>query len=235
MPIYRRSRRGEFQRKTRNFEHPYQLLHFLSTATEDEFKPFQNLADDYLEGRRIPERVLRRSGLLKIAKSKPRDLIPHVVDELESHSQKDRESQLGGGITEAVSTIVREASHLLGLDVLKDSIFGAPSRKPVPLTAETAAFLTDMTYRNVKDRPHHTIGYTRMPQYDSDFISVWKNENTGEHLVTVRGTKVKGKDFLADAGIFLGKTDTSLKELDDTLMKLEQTFPNKKYDISSRF
>ena len=233
MPNYRRSQRGEFQRRTRNFEHPYQLLHFLSTATEKEFKPFQNLADDYLEGRRIPPRVLRRSGLSQISQYTPRNLIPHVVDELESHSREDRESQLGGGIVEGLSTIVGEAAHLLGLDVLKDSIFGAPSRKPVPLVAETAAFLTDLTYRDVKDRPLHSIGYSRLPQYDSNFISVWENEKTGEHLVTVRGTRLKGKDLLADAGIFLGKTDTSLKELDDTLLKLEETFPNKKYDISS--
>ena len=227
MPSYRRSKRGEFQRRTRNFEHPYQLLHFLSTASEDEFKPFRNLADDYLAGRRVPPRKLFRSSLQRISKDTPRSLIPYVVDELEN------DSLLGGGIVEAAGTIVHEAAHLLGLDVLKDSIFGAPSRKPVPLSAETAAYLTDQTYKKVQDRPAGTIGYTRLPEYDSSFVSVWQNDKTSEHLVTVRGTVLAGKDLLADAGIFFGKTDTSLEELDDTLLKLERMYPDKKYDIAS--
>ena len=233
MPKYTRSSRGELEKRTRNFQHPYQMIHFLSTVTEEEFTPFRNLAKDYLDGSRAPPRRLSRSSLKHILEDKPRNLIPRVVQEFESYSDPNEVSILGGGIAEGIGTMVGEASHLLGLDVLKDAIFGAPKRKPVPLTAETAAYLTDMTYRTVDKRPKKTVGYTRLPNYDSNYVSVWQNDTTSEIIVTVRGTKLSAKDLISDAKILFGKTNSKLKELDETLFKLEERYPDQKFDIAS--
>ena len=209
------------------------MLHFLATATDDEFTPFRNLAKDYLSGDRVPGRQLKRRSLERIVKEKPRQLISRVVDELQSYHDPDADSLLGGGIAEAINLITHEGAHLLGLDVLKDKIFGAPKRKPIPLNSEIAAYLTDKTYLKPSERPLKTVGYTRLPEYDSSYVSVWKNDKSDELTVSVRGTKLSAKDLLFDAAIMFGKTDVKLKELDETLNRIETRYPGQKYNLAS--
>ena len=119
------------------------------------------------------------------------------------------------------------------MDVLKDKIFGAPRKKTIPLNSEIAAYLTDKTYLKPAKRPLKTVGYTRLPEYDSSYVSVWKNDTTGELTVTVRGTKLSPKDLFFDAEIMLGKTTIKSDKLDDTLNKIETRYPNQKYNIAS--
>jgi pimeloyl-ACP methyl ester carboxylesterase len=127
--------------------------------------------------------------------------------------------------------LVGEASHLLGLDVLSDAIFGAPEHKLIPLEAERGAYLTDMTYKSISERPDKTIGYTRLKQYDGDMFSVWQNDKSGELTVTVAGTKLNFSNILEDVKIFFGKTDSKLTALDETLNTIEKEFPGKKYNL----
>ena len=228
MPKYRRGK-GRFQRKVRNFEHPYQMMYFLNTATEEQYEPFRKIAKSYLDGSRVPGRQLKRSSLEHIAYGDPKTLLPHVVNEFQAGG-----SELGGGVASGLSTVVHEGAHLLGLDLLWDKVFGAPRPKMQSQESQFMAYLVSQAYKPVSKRKDHTIGFTRVQKYDTDQIAVWKNDKSGELTVTVRGTKfLKPKDLLADAKIIFGKTNSTLPALEKTLSDIERDHPGQKYNIAA--
>ena len=205
------------------------MIHFLNTATPEQYQPFRDLANSYLDGTHVPGRKLKVSTLRNIAFGDPQRLISTVVDEFQS---KDG-SKLGGGIASGLSTIVHESGHLLGLDLLWDKIFGVKKQSLQTLESQKVAYLVDLTYKPASKRKDHTIGFTRLPRFDSDMISVWQNDATGELTVTVRGTKFKASNILADAQILLGKTKMTLPALESTLSEIEKEYPGKKYNIGA--
>ena len=109
----------------RNFENVEQLFHQLILLDKEGFEPYRDMARQYLSGKRVPTRKLKRSALKKIAHTqKPRDLVQHVVREVESHKDPSQKSQLGGGVFEAAHTVTHELLHLVGANILFDKIFG---------------------------------------------------------------------------------------------------------------
>ena len=154
MPRYLSSRDGEFQRyKRRSFATPDHLIHFLSSTTDDSWAPFKKIATEYATNKRTPPRRLKLSHVRQVATSHPRDLVSHVVEEFNSHVDPDRESLLGGGISDTLHTIGHEVGHLFGLDKLSDLIFGGPDVKERSRESEVAAYLVKQTYQPVNKRP----------------------------------------------------------------------------------
>ena len=232
MPRYSKNHRGELQKpKNRSFTSSRQLIHFLATASEDEWLPFQHTAADFLRGKKKPTRRLKRTHLHTLTTTKPFDLLRHVHDEFDSHHDPDRESLLGGGLVETIHTVGAEVSHLLGLDQLANLITGGPKINPRTLRSEIVAYLTDLTYDKPDKRPDETVGYTRVKKYDSEQFAVWEKSD-GELLVTVRGSKLNFSDISADIGIAFGKTGQKSDALDKLLTQIEEDYPGKKYDIS---
>ena len=74
MPKYRRGR-GKLVKKHRNFEHPYQLIHFLSSTREKEYKPFRDIAKQYLDGSIVPGHRIRKNALQHIAYNDPKKFL----------------------------------------------------------------------------------------------------------------------------------------------------------------
>ena len=232
MPRYRRSHRGEFQKpKNRSFKDSKQLIHFLATATDEEWQPFGDTANHFLTGKKKPSRRLKRTHLHTLATHKPFDLLQQVHDEFNSHHDPDRESLLGGGIVETIHTVGHEVAHLLGLDRLSDLLTGGPKENPRTRRSEVIAYLTDETYKKPSERRNETVGYTRVQKYDSEQFAVWE-QASGEILVTVRGSKLNWDDISTDIGIMFGKTGQKSDPLDALLDQIEKDYPGKKYDIA---
>jgi hypothetical protein len=199
----------------------------LSTADEESFKPFRDKAHDYLSGVDTPPVRLQKRGLQRIATEHPRDLVPHAVSEFNSNSA------LGGGIASGVAVIFDQISHLLGFDKLKDAVFGVDKKKTQSLESQFAAYLVDKTYADIDNRPDKVLNrFVRVPGYDTEHVSVWLNNDTGEYTVTVRGSKAQAGDIKEDIGILVGNTNPNSSELDGVLDKLEAANPNVKYDIA---
>ena len=89
------------------------MLHFLHTATEEDWEPFKRLATEYATNKRKPPKRMNLEHLNTVATSKPRDLVPHVVNELNSHNDPERESLLGGGIADIIHTAGHTVAHTL--------------------------------------------------------------------------------------------------------------------------
>jgi len=234
MPRYISSRDGEFQgRKKRSFVSPNHIIHFLSTARDQDWEPFKNIAIEYATNKRTPPKRLNLRHVNTVASSKPRDLVPHVINEFNSHVDPDRESLLGGGIADVIHTVGHTVGHLFGLDKLSDAIFGGPTQKERSYDSEIAAYLVDQTYKPPKERPFIGVdGYKRLQKYDSDFYSVWEKPD-GELLVTIRGTKLNHSDIGSDMKILVGTKGGKLDSLDPLFDQLEKDFPNTKYNTAA--
>ena len=225
MPRYRKSQNKKLVRKSRSFQNPYQIIHFLSSASQEEFKPFQDKAKDYLTGKSVPLAPLKKSSLHKIASMKPRDLMSHAV----SSFQNDK--AVGGGISSALAILLKQFGHLIGFDKIKDAVFGS-KKTPRSQKSQFLAYLVDQTYNTIGERPNTVLQkFERLPDYDSKHVSVWRDNTTGELTVSVRGTQDK-MDYVEDIGVLFGNTNPNSSELDGILDKLEEDFPNVKYDIA---
>lgn len=208
MPRYRKRRGKKIVHKPTTFDHPYQMIHFLSTATESEFAPLREKANDYLNGVETPPIPLRRRALQQIATQHPRKLVKHAVDEL------NRNDMVGGGISSGVAVLLKEFGHLLGLDVIANKITGVKKQKLQSLDSQFAAYLVDQSYKKQEDREETALGkFKRLTKYDTDITTVWQNVETNELTVAVRGTKMNAKDLLQDVGILFGNTQTKSKIL----------------------
>ena len=75
MPKYRKGR-GKLVKKHRNFKHPYQMIHFLSSTREKEYAPFRDIAKQYLSGEIVPSIQLSRQAIQHIAYNDPKALVP---------------------------------------------------------------------------------------------------------------------------------------------------------------
>ena len=229
MPRYTKSKNKKIVRKQKDFKHPYQVLHFLQTATDSQFKPFRDQARDYLTEASVPPVKLQRRSLQKIALLNPKELTKHAAHDFHGNDA------LGGGVGSSIAVINNQIKHLLGIDKVSDAVFGVKKpQKLQSLDAQFAAYLVDLTYGKMKDRPESALGrFQRMPKYDTDHVSVWKNTLTGEMTVAVRGTKLQASDLLQDLEILLGKTKVESKELDRVLDQLEYDYPRMKYNVAA--
>jgi hypothetical protein len=139
----------------------------------------------------------------------------------------------GGGIGSGVAVIYNQISHLLGFDLVHDAVFGVDKKKPQSLESQFAAYLVDKTYDDIDKRPATVLNrFVRVPAYDTEHVSVWKNNKTGEYTVTVRGSRAEAGDIKEDLGIAVGNTNPNSSELDGVLDRLEAANPNAKYDIA---
>ena len=234
MPKYYKGTSGYLH--VRNVENIEQLIHHLIIMDDKSFKPYKNMAEDFVQGRKIPTRRLKRKSLKKIANTNhPRDLVPQIIYEVQSHKTPLQKSQLAGGFTETVHTITHELLHLIGADVLADAIFGiSDPNKLVPLDAQFASFLVDQTYENIEDRKSFTLGkFKRIPKYDTSYTSVWENTTTGELTLSIRGTKATKSDIANDMLILSGKTNVTNEDVASVMDRLAVDYPYQKYDVAA--
>lgn len=227
MPKYVRSKKGEMQRASfKGFDSVAHMTQFLARCDAPTWKAYQKLAQDYLRHKKTPPHPLRKSVLRAITKHSSQKIVRHV--ELEHHHRRRTKKHLGGGIYEAVSTITNEAWNLAGLPYLMDSIGKGPTRKELSLKQKMFARAVDETYQKPDQRLDRIGTMTRLPEYDSGRISVWK-QASGELFVAVHGTKLTLSDLRDDAHILAGYQNVTDPEVDAIVDRLDAQ--PRKYDI----
>jgi len=230
MPKYTKGRgKRKLTRKKRYPAHPYEVLHALATTRDKDFTHYRKYAQDYLDGSKVPPIPLDKMGLVHIVHNNQQYLTKQAA-----HDFSDNKKQLGGGIASAISVITGELSHLVGADAFLEWIGAVKKPKKFQtFESQVAAYLTDLTYKQVDERPDKAMMYERLEKYDSDHCSVWKNRNTGEILLTVRGTKLTNADINQDMQILLGQTRMEDLEFKSVLEKLSSDFPHEQYSIAA--
>ena len=177
---------------------------------------FRDRAKGWLDGTSSPPVKLGKRALRLIAHTHPRHVAAAIMSEAKLHSKG---TDVGGGIGEAIQTIGRAARNALGIPKILEW-FGHKGyeKKRIPREAQIFAAAVSATYKDIDERPDKLYGLTRLPEYDSDRLSVWKEPN-GDYFVSVHGTKMTAHDLGQDAAILAGQPVTN-KEVTDVITKL---------------
>ena len=215
------------RKRFKGFDSLAHMTQFLARCDKKTWHEYRKIAKDYLTGKKTPPRRLRKTVLRKILRNSPQRLVGHVEREHRYHRRKPKNSKLGGGISEAVSTISHEAANLLGVPYLQDLIGKGPNRKPLTDKQQAFAAAIDDTYKPVGERKNKIGGMTRLTDYDSDRISVWRQDN-GEKFIAVHGTAGMG-DVKEDAKLLTGKETSVDPEVEALMDKLDAA--GEDYDI----
>lgn len=231
MPKYTKSRgRKKLVKKKKRFRHPYEVLHALSSTRPEDFEHYRELAKDYLSGEKVPPVALSRESLAQLVTENQQFLTQQAAHEFHDGDG----GGLGGGIASATAVIGQEISHLVGADAFMDWIGHINKPKKYPgYEAQVASFLTDMTYKDIGERPDLALMYERLPRFDTEHCSVWRNRNTDELMVCINGTKLKPSDLKQDLEILMGSVNVEDVEFKGVLDKLQKEYPNQKYDLSA--
>jgi len=229
MPKYTKGRgRKKLVKKKKRFGHPYDVLHALAATPPERFQKYRDLAGDYLSGNKVPPAALSRDSLSQMVNENQQYLASQAAHEFHGGGG------LGGGISTATAVIGSELSHLVGADAFFDWLghINKP-RKYGSFESQVAAYLVEMTYKDEDSRPSLALMYERLPKYDTDHCSVWRNRDTNEILCCVRGTKMSAADLKQDLEIVMGGTRIEDVEFRKVLDKLQQDFPNQKYQLAA--
>ena len=97
---------------------------------------------------------------------------------------------------------------------------------------EQYARILDAGYKNPDVREAEVLGWTRVPEMDSEYLSVWDNPD-GHRFIAVRGTKWShSQDVLRDLDIVRrGRTDNAIG--DDLQKIIDATEPSRIVDVAA--
>ena len=134
--------------------------------------------------------------------------------------------------TDGLAWMLDKVPSGLGLNWLKG--LGQAAIKPfrgdhISEVDEQYARLVDQAYREAGERPDRFEHWTRQSDFDSDYISVFDNDD-GHRFVAVRGTKMNLRDLGEDARIGFDGSPHNL--IGDELRKvLDHTEPGRAVDV----
>ena len=221
--------RGKLQTKQwKGFKSPEHMLQAVARSRADDphWEAVRRIAQDFLDGRKTPKYKLRRNDLLKVTHYPPHTLTKSLMHDL---SRARRQKKKGAGIFDAIHALWDEAAHLVGADALWDALgMYTPTLSITDPQQEIAAAL-QQAYKPVGERRGVVGNMTRLASFDTDQLAVWQQEN-GEYLITVRGTKISsGSDLGNDAQILAGGEVRS-HELETLLQQLNME--GQKYNLA---
>ena len=195
------------------------MMHFLTRQDPNDERyaiHFRGKAQEWLDGKSIPPARLDTRALRHIATSHPLHLAGELMTEMK-HRRKG--GDVGGGIAEALHTLGSAAANALGIPKIVEWLGGGYEHRKIPREQQIFAEAVQATYKKIEDRPDKLFGLVRLPEYDLDRLSVWKEPNKNAVFVSVHGTKMNWHDLGADAQILAGGTVTS-QEVSETVTKL---------------
>ena len=195
----------------------------LAKMDKDEWKSFKEGVKRIAQTRTSITPKIKQESYQKLANYE--FSIQAILDiELEDrmHNKTNNNVHEGGGIHEAF-TVVHDA---LGLHAGEDI-----SDRKLTDEEHMYAHLIQQTYED--NRPRSYEGWERLYEYDSKYGTIWRNQNDGRYVVTVRGTKKHLADWWKDAKILAGSSSVQDNDLNDSIKRFVEDHPRQKYDIAS--
>ena len=249
MPRYtKQGRKGNSFRKRFKKWSPAQAQSVLSRLSKEEFEVMKDVARHFKGDRNVYSPHLPVNHTKKIKPSSygyiigarhGYDLGKTIEAERRTHANHDIESHQGGGILEAFNVVGNYVWELY--NPLPDSVkwaaekfVGRESSRNMSKSDKNNADLVGEAYNDVGSRVDSLDGYTRLPEYDTKYSSVWKDQD-GNLSVAIRGSKTF-KDFMwQDPGIlFHGKPDDRESEtIQQYLISIAKDHPDVDLTVNS--
>ena len=195
------------------------MVHFLTKQDPNDERyatHFRDKALNWLNGNSEPPVRLSKRALRRVVHSHPLHLAGELMTEMK---RRRKGGDVGGGIVEVIHTLGSEAANLLGIPKVIEWFGGGYEHRKIPREQQIFAEAVQATYEKIEDRPDTLFGLVRLPEYDLDRLSVWKEPNQNAVFVSVHGTQMNWHDLGADAQILAGATVTS-QEVQDTVTQL---------------
>jgi hypothetical protein len=190
----------------------------------------QQIAGEALEGKHTFENKIKPSSFRVLTENSGFETIKHLTDEFLGHRDANSEVHAGGGIREAVSSVLQIVGGWIGGERVNK--WFAPHKKvePIPDKSKMMARLLQGTYQD--ERPETIGNWTRIDDYDTNYGSIWKNRSN-EYVLSVRGTKLKMRDIISDVKIAGGSYSQTDDTLTKTLREFHEEHPNSKLSIAA--
>ena len=226
MPRYVKGRNKKLQRCS-GFENAHHMSKWLTRTNRNDTiwkTHFSEKAKTYKNHNKRP--FLHARSLRAVAQKTPVKLAGDVLRELR---QARKGKAVGGGISETIHWFAAEAANVMGINSFKEYVGLGYQHREIPDEAQRFAFAVQETYKDKDKRAHKIHGLQRVPKYDNDRYSVWKQPN-GQLLVTIHGTKMGARDLFSDSKIAMGRTVS-----DAAVEKLFQEFDatGVEYDVAA--
>jgi hypothetical protein len=167
-----------------------------------------------------------------------------MIKEHKPERPSDEQAQYHGGkvgeavhkLTDALSWLVQEAGGGKNNPVPWLGNLPQYALKPFRGEAQTEvdeqyARLLSGGYKKLGERPEQSLGWQRVPKWDTEYVSVWDNPD-GHRFICVRGTNPTAKkDLLHDVNI--ARLGTTYDEVGPELQRiLDDTEPSRIVDIA---
>ena len=205
------------------------VLRVLVKTTPTEWKHVQDAANNALKKTYLSEKI-KPSSLKLIATASKYELSQKIINEHVEHHNPNSESHLGGGLHHGIQQIFKTIWNLLGgHSITRLFKRDKKARELKPLQKEAAKLLSG-TYS--AKRPETVDEWTRIKDYDTEYGSFWQNDR-GEFVLSVRGTRPKWKDLFKDGKILAGSESEHNETLERSIDHFIRQHPDAKLVVSA--
>ena len=213
------------------------LMRWARKGTAKDYEKLRAFADKHISD---APRWVDPDTLEKLSKTGHRGLQELIKNQKPERPSDEQPSYVGGKIvhkvTDALSWLIsaivpggkkNPMSWMTTLPQMALKPFRGEQQTEVD---EQYARLLSGGYRLQGTRPDELLGWTRVPKYDSNYVSVWDNPD-GHRFISVRGTVPNKEDLMHDVHIAVRGTtkDVVGPELQHIL---DDTEPNKIVDVA---
>ena len=213
------------------------LMRWARKGTAKDYEKLRAFADKHISD---APRWVDPDTLEKLSKTGHRGLQELIKNQKPERPSDEQPSYVGGKIvhkvTDALSWLIsaivpggkkNPMSWMTALPQMALKPFRGEQQTEVD---EQYARLLSGGYRLQGTRPDELLGWTRVPKYDSNYVSVWDNPD-GHRFISVRGTVPNKEDLMHDVHIAVRGTTTVVvgPELQHIL---DDTEPNKIVDVA---
>ena len=249
MPRYtKQGRKGNSFRTRFKKWNTEQAQSVLSRLTEKEFQVIQDVARHFQGERNIysPHLPVNHTKKVKpssygyiIGAEHGYDLAQGLEVERRAHADHTMDSHMGGGLLDAFNVVgnyVWELYNPLPEKVkwAAEKFMGRESSRSMTKADKNNADLVAEAYNGVGSRVSELDGYTRLPEYDTEYSSVWRDPQ-GNLSVAIRGSKSVTDFMYHDPQIlFHGKPgDQETETIQQYLISVAKDHPDVDLTVNS--
>ena len=249
MPRYtKQGRKGNSFRSRFKKWNTDQAQSVLSRLSKEQFERLQDVARHFQGHRNVYSPHLPNNHTKKVKPSSygyivgakhGYELGQTLEAERRAHANHHIDSHKGGGILEALNVVGNYAWELYNplpdnFKWVAEQFMGRESSRNMTNTDRQNADLVGEAYNSVGSRVDSLDGYTRLPEYDTEYSSVWQDPQ-GNISVAIRGSKTF-KDFMYQDPhiLFHGKPDDQEAEtIQQYLISVAKDHPDVDLTVNS--
>ena len=193
---------GTFAKRYKNLKNQYQAANFLSTLDPNQFKNIQMISSHFggninKLSKHLPEyskKKVRPSSWLYISQANStHELNMGLVAELRGHHHPNVESHMGGGLLDGINTVAHMMWNfqppVVGYGWIKDKL-GYSDKNRMSQLQHFDADTLEQAYADQGSRAAiMNNGWEFLPQYETEYTSVYRNPENGSLHVGIRGSK----------------------------------------------